>query len=104
MRKIFELNIEGKHRDRLLDAAKHDLNRYLKRERRRQLPEDADFWDFDCRFGLNREDADVVHLSALPALMDKACLQQAAAFYVEVLAKLGHRKSVTPGASLATPD
>ena len=39
MRKTFPLHIEGKHPDRLLDATKHDIRKYLKRERSRALPE-----------------------------------------------------------------
>ena len=33
MRKTYTLNIEGKNRDRLLEASKHDIRKYLKRER-----------------------------------------------------------------------
>ena len=47
MRKTYPLHIDGRHPDRVLDAVKHDVRKYLKRERRRDLPEGADFWDFD---------------------------------------------------------
>ena len=47
MRKTYPLNIEGKNRDRLLDASKHDIRKYVKRERSRPLPEGVDYWDFD---------------------------------------------------------
>jgi hypothetical protein len=49
MRKTYPLHIDGRHPDRVLDAVKHDVRKYLKRERRRDLPEGADFWDFDCK-------------------------------------------------------
>ena len=65
MRKTFQLHVEGKNRDRVLDAVKHEIRKYIKRERRRDLPEGADFWDFDCQFGRTTEDAAVAHLSAL---------------------------------------
>ncbi|WP_413891032.1 DUF6172 family protein [Candidatus Aalborgicola defluviihabitans] len=39
MKKIFKLAIEGKNRDRVLDAVKHEARKYVKRERRRLLPE-----------------------------------------------------------------
>jgi len=57
MKKTFQLQVEGKHPDRLLEAIKHDIRKYLKRERRRDLPEGADFWDFDCKFGLTEDTA-----------------------------------------------
>jgi hypothetical protein len=57
MKKTFQLQVEGKHPERLLEAIKHDIRKYLKRERRRDVPEGADFWDFDCKFGLTEEAA-----------------------------------------------
>jgi hypothetical protein len=41
MRKNYPLTIEGKNRDRVLEAVKHDIRKYLKRERRRPLAEGA---------------------------------------------------------------
>jgi len=55
MKKTFQLHVEGKHPERLLDAIKHEIRQYLKRERRKPLPAQMDFWDFDCRFGLSEE-------------------------------------------------
>ena len=34
MRKTYPLRPEGKHPDRVLDAVKHDIRKYQKRERR----------------------------------------------------------------------
>ena len=42
MRKTFQLHVEGKNLDRVLDAVKHEIRKYIKRERRRDLPEGAD--------------------------------------------------------------
>ena len=47
MKKTFKLNIEGKNPARLLEATKHEIRKYVKRERRVPLPEGVDFWDFD---------------------------------------------------------
>ena len=91
MKKTFQLNIEGKNRDRVLDAVKHEVRKYIKRERRRDLPEGADYWDFDCKFGLAAETTEVVHLSALTGLIDGVAKEGGAQFYVEILAKPGHR-------------
>ncbi len=51
MKKTFALRPEGKNPDRVLDAIKNELRKYMKRERRRDLPAGADFWDFDCKLG-----------------------------------------------------
>jgi len=91
MRKTFQLRPEGKHPDRVLEAVKHEVRKYIKRERRRVLPEGVDFWDFDCRFGATQESAEVVHLSALTGLMDEVAKAEGPQFYVEILAKHGQR-------------
>jgi hypothetical protein len=91
MRKNFPLQIDGRHPDRVLDAVKHEVRKYLKRERRRDLPEGIDFWDFDCKCGLQAADAEVVHLSALIAAIDALAKAQATSVYVEILAKHGKR-------------
>ena len=57
MKKTFLLAVEGKNRDRIVDAVKHEIRKYVKRERRRELPAGVDFLDFDCRFGLTPESA-----------------------------------------------
>lgn len=99
MRKIFPLTKEGLHRDRVLEAVKHEIRKYLKRERRRELPEGADFLDFDCRVGATKETAEVVHLSALIGQLDTVAREGVAQAYVEILAKPGVRRPRAPGAS-----
>lgn len=101
MRKIFQLSIEGKNRDRVVEAVKNEVRKYIKRERRRALPEGVDYWDFDCKFGLTPEAAEVVHLSALTGLIDGVAKDAGPQFYVEILAKPGHRKSKPAGAAAA---
>ena len=91
MKKTFKLNIEGKNRDRVLDAVKHDIRKYVKRQRRVPLPEGVDFWDFDCRFGASKETATVVHFATILPLVDAAAKEGADGFYLELLAKEGRR-------------
>ncbi len=93
MKKTFNLVPEGKNRDRVLDAVKHEIRKYIKRERRRELPEGVDYWDFDCKFGATPEVAEVVHLSAITGLIDGVAKDEGPQFYVEILAKHGHRKA-----------
>lgn len=92
MKKTFQLAIEGKNRDRVVDAVKHEIRKYLKRERRRPVPEGADYWDFDCRFGRTEAEAATTHLGNLMELINAAVADGAGSFYVELLAKPGVRK------------
>ncbi len=91
MKKTFLLNIEGKNRDRVIEATKHEIRKYVKRERNKPLPEGVDYWDFDCRFGSTPQDAAESHFANLTALIDALASEGGAAFYLELLAKPGHR-------------
>ena len=92
MRKIFPLAVEGKHPDRLLEATKHEIRKYLKRERRRELPAGMDYWAFDCQFGPTQADAQPVHVAAVIDLIDEAVADGAPQFYVEILARAAQRQ------------
>jgi len=91
VKKTFKLNIEGKHPERVLEATKHEIRKYVKRQRRVPLPEGVDFWDFDCKFGTTEENATVVHFATITSLIDAVVKDAGDAFYIEILAKDGHR-------------
>ena len=91
MRKIFPLTQEGRHRDRVLEAVKHEIRKYFKRERNRDVPKGVDFWDFDCKVGLSADTAEVVRVGAVIEAVDAAAKTGAASVYVEILSKHGVR-------------
>ena len=93
VKKTFQLAVTGKNRDRVLDAAKHEIRKYVKRERQKPLPEGADLWDFDWRLGASKETvADLPYAEVMPQI-DTLAKDGASSFYIEVLAKPGHRKA-----------
>ncbi len=96
MRKTFDLTHAKIKRDRLVEAARRDVNAYVKRERRKALPEGVDFWDFDCRFGPTAEASEVVHVSDIGKCITAAQAQDLTSFYVEIVAKAGHRREQPP--------
>ncbi len=96
MKKTFQLTIEGKHPDRVLDATKHEIRQYIKRERNKVLPVGADFWDFDCRFGLSQEAAEAIHPEQLTQRINAAAAAGADSFYVALIAKAGVRSPRPP--------
>ena len=97
VKKTFKLNIEGKNRDRVLEATKHEIRKYVKRQRRVPLPAGVDFWDFDCKFGASADNAAVVHFATITALIDAVAQGGGDAFYLELLAKEGHRTARSAG-------
>jgi hypothetical protein len=92
MKKTFPLKAEGKNPERMLEATKHEIRKYIKRERRRDLPEGVDFWDFDCKFGSTPENAVPAHLAELIPLIDALVKSDGDQFYIEILSKHGHRQ------------
>jgi hypothetical protein len=91
MKKTFPLQAEGKHPDRVLEAVKHDIRKYFKRERGRPVPVGADFWDFDCQVGASADSAQAVRVGAVIEAVDAAAKDGAASVYVEILSKHGVR-------------
>ncbi len=98
MKKTFQLAVEGKNPDRLLEAVKNEIRKYVKRERRRDLPEGVDFWDFDCKFGPSQEAAQAVHFATLTSHIDAIAQAGGPQFYIEILAKHGVRVARPEGA------
>ncbi len=92
MKKTFPLNVEGKHPERLLEAIKHEIRKYLKRERSRPVPADAHFWDFDCRFGPSADQATPVQAHTINTHINALVAAGGTQFYVEILAKPGIRE------------
>lgn len=91
MKKNFPLQLEGKNSDRVLEAVKHEIRKYFKRERNRVLPKGVDFWDFDCKVGLTADTAEVVKVSAVIEALGALASDGAFSVYVEILSKHGVR-------------
>ena len=91
MKKTFNLTHPKIKYARLIESVKSDVNKYLKRERRKELPERVDFWDFDCRFGPSVEESKGIHVAEIGKFIDAAEKDQLNSFYVEIIAKEGRR-------------
>ncbi len=91
MRKKIKKTHTKKKYARLIESVRHDVKKYIKRERKKKLPENVDFWDFDCKFGNTAEESKEIHLAEINKCIDNAQEQQLESFYIEILAKPGHR-------------
>lgn len=93
MKKTYQLNHPKIKLDRLLEGAKHDVNKYVKRERAKKLTAKVDYWDFDCKFGDTPEAMKEIHLAEMNKYIDQAKERQLDSFSIEVQVKPGRRKS-----------
>ncbi len=91
MKKTFKLTHPKIKYARLIEAVRRDVKKYLKRERNKELPEGADFWDFACKFGDAEENATSIHVAEISKCIDQTERQQLESFYLEILAKPGYR-------------
>lgn len=100
MKKTFNLTAPNKQPARQVDSVKYEIRKYIARERRKTLPEGVDYWDFDCKFGLDSSCADAVHVAEINKKIDSAVLEKSLSCYIEILAKPGIRnqkkENVTP--------
>jgi hypothetical protein len=96
MKKNFSLTSPKHKPDRQVELVKSEINKYVARERRKELPDDVDFWDFDCRFGIDEKTAEPVHVSAIGKEIDKAFQAKTENVYVEIFAKPGVRLKKAP--------
>lgn len=90
MKKTFPLQSTRHKPPQVIDAIKHEIRKYLKRERRKELPEDADFWDFDCQVGQDGPQR-VAKVGEIIAHIDEASKQDWPSVYIEIIAKPGKR-------------
>ena len=72
MKKTFQLHQPGKDDQRVVEAIKNDVRKYVKRERRKTLPTGVDFWDFDCRVGPDTTAAEARHLAEVAPAIERA--------------------------------
>ena len=89
MKKIFKLTDTKKHEDRVLEAVKNDIRKYVKREKKKKLADaKLTYWDFDCKVGATADTAQVVDFDALIKELDVVKASGATEAYVEILAKV----------------
>ncbi len=87
MKKTFKLNATNKKYERQIDAAKHDIKKYIAREKRKKLPLDFNVWDFDCKIGKSEEDAIEIQIGEINTHISKITESECESFYLEILAK-----------------
>ena len=91
MKKTFALTHPKIKVARLAEAIKHEVKKYLKRERNKPLPEGVDYWDFDCKYGHTEQTAEVIRTNQLNQSIDEAERLELTSFYLEILAKPGFK-------------
>lgn len=85
MKKTFPLKDPAKADERVIEAIKHDVRKYAKRERRKPLPEGFDLWELHCRVGPGAALAEAKPFKEVPAAIDAVAAAGGTEVYVEIV-------------------
>ena len=87
MKKTFKLEHPKIKVPRVVDPIKHDIKKFLKKERSKPLPSGAKYWGFDCKLGPSEEAAVAVEPATLGKTIDELVAGNVMTIYVELKAK-----------------
>ena len=96
MKKTFPLQAPGKDDARVRDKIRQEINKYVRCERKKTLPEGFDLWNLNCRVGASAEAAEALPLKEVGGTIDRIALTGATEVYVEIIAVAGHRTFTRP--------
>lgn len=101
MKKTFPLQAPGKDDARVRDKIRHEVNKYVRRCRRKELPEGFAQWEFACRIGATEPGAEPRALKDVAGGIDQVAAAGAAGIYIEIVAVPGQR--LGPAGGLSVP-
>lgn len=91
MKKTFPLQAPGKDDARVRDKIRHEVNKYARRSRRKELPEGFAQWDFACKVGASEAGAEPRALKEVAAAIDTVAETGATEVYIQITAVPGQR-------------
>ncbi len=89
MKKTFLLTDAKKNPQRVLDSIKHNIRKYIKREKRKPLPEGSNFWKINCKFGQTQESAVEIRFEDMMKNINEASQLNLDSFYIELISEAG---------------
>lgn len=93
MKKNFPLQAPGKDDARVRDKIRHEINKYVRRCRRKPVPEGFMQWEFMCRVGPGAESAETKTFKEVGGAVDGVAQTGATTVYVEIEAVPARRSS-----------
>ena len=96
MKKTFSLKAPGKEDARVRDKIRQEINKYVRRERKKDVPEGFDLWNLNCKVGASAEAAEALPLKEVGGAIEKVALAGATEVYIEIVAVAGHRTFTRP--------
>ncbi|XPV67439.1 MAG: DUF6172 family protein [Halarcobacter sp.] len=91
MKKTFKLQVENKNQDRIVESIKNEIRKYIKREQRKPLPADKNYWFFDCKFAKNEQTPREIPFADIIRYVNEAVDEKCETFYLEIISKAEKR-------------
>lgn len=91
MKKTFPLQAPGKDDARVRDKVRHEVNKYVRRCRRKEVPEGFAQWEFACKVGASAETAEDKALKDVATAIDQVAEAGSTVVYLEILAQPAQR-------------
>jgi hypothetical protein len=85
MKKTFPLHSPGKDDARVRDKIRHEVNKYVRRVRRKPLPEGFDMLELTCRVGPDAAKSEAKALKEVGGAIDAVAATGANAVYIEII-------------------
>jgi len=85
LKKTYPLTSETKKQPRVIESIKNDIRKYIKREKRKTLPEGMNFWNMDCKFGHDDKEPEVIAFQDITKSIDESVELNCKTIYVEIL-------------------
>ena len=92
MNKTYNLIEEKRDKDRVVEAIKHEVRRYIKREKNKPLPKDVDFWKLECKISKNSDKLASIEFQNLIKTIDILVSEEAEILNIEILSFEGIKK------------
>ena len=87
VKKTFQLTASNKQPERVVEAIKNEIRKYIKREKRKTLPEGMNVWNIDCKFAKDGAEPEVIQFQDITKCIDEAAASEAKSIYLELLSK-----------------
>ena len=85
LKKTYQLTSEKKEPARVIEAIKNDIRKYIKREKRKALPEGMNVWNIDCKFAQDDAEPSTIEFQDITKCIDEAAELNCKSIYLELL-------------------
>ena len=85
MKKTYQLTATNKEQPRVVEAIKNEIRKYIKREKRKTLPEGMNVWNIDCKFAKDDSTPETIEFTNITKCIDEAAELKCKSIYIELL-------------------